>query len=329
MTEQIDIVIPWVDGSDPEWQAQKALYTGKHSGDDSVLRYRDWDNLQYVFRGIEEFLPWVRKVHFVTWGHLPSWLNVNSPKLNIVKHTDYIPEKYLPTFSSHVIELNFHLIEDLSEQFIYINDDFFFLKPLKPEFFFKNGLPVDCCMEIPHQFFCGQIDHIIGENLAVINSKFPKRATILKQWKKWFSLKQGKATLKNLYMMPFACFCGFYNPHVAASYLKSTWKEVWESVPQVLDKTSSDRIRAGENVNQWLFRYWQFVTGKYSPSKLNRGRFFSIGRDDEQIEKAILSRTYPMVCLSDDDINLDFETEKEKIKGYLETILPNKSSFEI
>lgn len=35
-------------------------------------RYRDWDNLQYWFRGVEKFAPWVRKIHFVTWGHLRS-----------------------------------------------------------------------------------------------------------------------------------------------------------------------------------------------------------------------------------------------------------------
>lgn len=329
MNGMIDIVIPWVDGNDPAWRAQKAQYSGAPLGDDRVIRYRDWDNLQYVFRGIEKYVPWVRKVHFVTCGHLPPWLNVDAPKLNIVKHSDYIPAEYLPTFSSHVIELNLHRIEDLSEQFIYMNDDFFFLKEISPEFFFRDGLPVDCCMEIPHQFFSGQIDHIIGEDLAVINEKFPKRQTILRQKKKWFSPRQGKAMLKNLYMMPFACFCGFYNPHVQAPYLKSTWREVWEAVPQVLDKTCRDRIRSSENVNQWLFRYWQFVTGKFYPSKPGAGRLFTIGRDDEQIREAICGQKWYTVCLSDDDETLDFDLEKERIRAYFETILPEKSSFEI
>ena len=93
----IDFVITWVDGNDPAWQQEKSR-TLKASGlidktDDRKERYRDWDNLQYWFRGVEQFAPWVRKVHFVTWGHLPEWLNTSAPKLNIVNHEDFIPEE--------------------------------------------------------------------------------------------------------------------------------------------------------------------------------------------------------------------------------------------
>ena len=107
----IDFVIIWVDGSDPEWRAVKNQYVPKAIGeDDQEVRYRDWDNLQYWFRGVEKYTPWVNKIHFVTWGHLPKWLNVNHPKLHIVNHKDYIPEEYLPTFNSHTIEMNLHRI---------------------------------------------------------------------------------------------------------------------------------------------------------------------------------------------------------------------------
>ena len=36
--------------------------------DDRKERYRDWDLLRYWFRGVERFAPWVRRIHFVTWG---------------------------------------------------------------------------------------------------------------------------------------------------------------------------------------------------------------------------------------------------------------------
>ena len=61
--------------------------------DDRDIRYRDWDNLQFWFRGVEKFAPWVNKIHFVTYGHLPKWLNVNNKKLNIVNHKDFMPER--------------------------------------------------------------------------------------------------------------------------------------------------------------------------------------------------------------------------------------------
>ena len=98
--QNIDFVITWVDGNDPEWQREKKARLG-HMGipasvDDRKERYRDWDNLQYWFRGVEKYAPWVRKIHFVTWGHHPKGLNTEHTKLNIVRHEEFIPEKIPP-----------------------------------------------------------------------------------------------------------------------------------------------------------------------------------------------------------------------------------------
>lgn len=123
----IDIVIPWVDGNDMEWKQLRNEYlkqAGKIIDQASLnVRYRDWDNLQYIFRGIEKFMPWVNRIHFITCGHLPDWINLDHPKLNIVKHEDFIPNEYLPTFNSNAIEINICRIPDLAEHYINFNDD--------------------------------------------------------------------------------------------------------------------------------------------------------------------------------------------------------------
>lgn len=199
MENVIDIVIPWVDGNDFEWQMDKEKYDASSDGDKRVNRYRDWDNLEYWFRGVEKFLPWVRKIHFVTYGHLPKWLNTDNPRLNIVKHSDYIPEKYLPIFNSHPIEMNFHRIEGLSEQFIYANDDMFFIRPMKSEDFFQNGYPKDCAIESVLQFKKGGIDHIIANNLEVLNANFNKREVLKREWKNWYNIKYGKNVEESLF----------------------------------------------------------------------------------------------------------------------------------
>ncbi len=90
---KIDFVITWVDGSDKAWQQEKRKFEpagGRQdaSVDNAKERYRDWGNLRYWFRGVEKYAPWVRKVHFITWGHLPTWLNTVHPKLHIVRHED-------------------------------------------------------------------------------------------------------------------------------------------------------------------------------------------------------------------------------------------------
>ena len=68
---------------------------------------------------MEQYAPWVNKVYLVTNGTFPEWVNAECPKLVLVRHEDYIPEKFLPTFSSHTIELNMDKIPGLSEHFVY------------------------------------------------------------------------------------------------------------------------------------------------------------------------------------------------------------------
>lgn len=327
MKPEIDLVIPWVDGADEAWLAEKQQVTGIKP-DANNVRFRDWDNLQFLFRGIERFLPFIRTVHFVTWGHLPPWMNTACEKLHIVNHRDYIPADYLPTFNSNTIELNFHRIEGLAEQFICANDDMFFLQPLTPEFFFKDGVPVDACIEEAHQFFSGPIDHIIGNNLAVVNKHFQKKETVRRLHRQWYSPKLKKGALKNLYMSPFACFTGFHNPHIPFAYNKSTFEAVWEAEADLLNATCLHRTRSIEDVNHWLCRYWQFTTGRFAPAAPERGCFFSIGRDDEAIAKAITEQQYPMICLNDDDPAIDFETAKQALRQLFEQVLPERSAFE-
>ena len=107
----IDFVITWVDGSDPEWEKEKNTYlSGAMALYNNERRYRDWQLLRFWFRGTEKFAPWVRKIHFVTWGHIPEWLNTHHEKLRIINHTDFIPRQYLPTFNSNTIDLCLHKI---------------------------------------------------------------------------------------------------------------------------------------------------------------------------------------------------------------------------
>ncbi len=329
MKPDIDIVIPWVDGADPEWLAEKnsVLYGGE--GDQRINRYRDWQNLQYWFRGVEKYLPWVRKIHFVTWGHLPEWLNEEHPKLNIVKHSDYIPEEYLPTFSVNPIEMNFHRIPDLAERFIYSNDDTFFIQPLEPEFFFVDGLPVDSAIQNVLQFNRWDgISQMVANDLNCLNHNFNKREVISANKGKWFSLKYKKGLLMNLYTMPFSNFTGFVDPHLPNAFLKSTWIDVWKKCHDRLELTCKNKARTNEDVNQWLMRYWQFASGNFVPGKTARGRLFAIGIDNRLIEQALLNKSMPMICLSDDKVDVDFEKEKEFIINCFNKIFPEKSSFE-
>ena len=142
---KIDFVITWVDGNDPEWQKERNYYANveRARNEYNPARFRDWGVLKYWFRGVEKYTPWVNNIFFLTCGQLPEWLDTNNPKLKIVKHEDFIPAEYLPTFNSYVIEFYMHKIKGLSEQFVYFNDDMFVLRPIVSTRFFRKGLPCD------------------------------------------------------------------------------------------------------------------------------------------------------------------------------------------
>lgn len=198
--EKIDFVVPWVDGGDPEWLKEKAKYANDVLSGNEIERFRDWDQLKYWFRGVEKFAPWVNKVHFITWGHLPEWLNVEHPKLHVVRHEDYIPKQYLPVFSANPIELNLHHIEGLSEHFVYFNDDFFLIDHVNPTDFFRNGLPCSTAglsipMQVSHQFA-----GILLRDYGILNKNFSSRDVIRKHfWKFLISVMDLKETSKAYY----------------------------------------------------------------------------------------------------------------------------------
>lgn len=332
--EKIDFVIIWVDGNDKEWQKEKAKYKPSDMlNSDTPVRYRDWDNLQYWFRGVEKFTPWVNKIHFVTWGHLPAWLDTSNPKLNIVNHRDYIPEKYLPTFSSHCIELNLHRIKGLSDRFVYFNDDMFILKPMEQEEFFKNGMPCDTFGLNCVYFGPDSAGHFNGSNMEVINSEFQrkKRAIQKRDFCKWFSLKNGfRVNLKTAMLSLWEWFPGFHYDHLPSDFLKQTFEEVWDKYYDILDKTCSDKFRQESNVNQWLMKYWQLCTGNYAVRPANTGNAFHVSEENfKEVCRAVYHQQYKLICINDTPRTVGFEHKKDVLNACFKKILPEKSGFEL
>ena len=100
----------------------------------------DNDELKFSLRSIEKFAPWVRRIHIVTNGQVPSWLNLKNPRIQIVSHRDIFQnQSHLPTFSSPAIECHLHRIPGLSDKFVYFNDDVLFFKPTSPDVFYTHA----------------------------------------------------------------------------------------------------------------------------------------------------------------------------------------------
>jgi hypothetical protein len=144
----IDLVYTWVDGADPAWRSRRdAAWAAVHPGAHSALaanpsRYANRDELRFSLRSLAAHADWVRTIYIVTDRQVPSWLNSEHPRVQVVDHTEIFPDPAcLPTFNSHAIESRLHHIEGLAEHYLYLNDDMFFGRPCLPEdFFVGNGL---------------------------------------------------------------------------------------------------------------------------------------------------------------------------------------------
>lgn len=337
MNDAIDIIIPWVDGSDPEWQAERAKYFSClqiDSNANSIIRYQSWDNLHYWFRAIEKFMPWVNTVFFITYGHVPTFLNTEHPKLRIVKHSDYIPKEYLPTFNSNTIEMNYHRISDLSENFVLFNDDVFPLQPIDETYYFRNNMVCDEAVESPIMpVDIGDLSRwactVKANNILLINKHFKKKDVQKKNFWKWYYPGYGELLKRNLGLRYWYNFAGFHDPHLAVALKKSTLEELWKIEKDLLDLASENKFRAETDVSQCLVRYWQLCKGEFAPRK-TLGKSYSVRIDNyKSIAKEIEQQKKQMISLNESCTEDEFKVIKEAINGAFEKILPEKSSFEI
>ena len=355
---KIDFVITWVDGTDPKWLAEKIRtlqetdFSETQKTDSSDLRFRnDFDFLKFWFRGVEKFAPWVNQIFFVTYGHLPSWLNLNHPKLKIIRHEDFIPQEFLPTFNSHTIENHLHLIPGLSEHFVYFNDDFYLLKATKATDFFakvsskkstknQNHSKISAEIYLPRAFFAENIlinnpsrdifPYIQMNNMALINQKYHKSDFYRQHFSKAYHLKYGMFNFRNLLLSPWKEFSLIYDPHCATSYLKSTFQKTWKSSGDILAETSAHRFRSSQDISHLIFFYTQLLEGNFvprSPRFSHHTMLSSDERNNQKIVQYIKQQKYHILCINDGQVKDPVKTKTALEQAFAE-ILPEKSQFE-
>lgn len=322
---KIDFVLTWVDDSDPDWIADKNKYDTNNKL--PSVRIRDWDFLKYWFRSVEKNAPWVNKIHLVTWGHVPKWLELDNPKLNIVNHRDIIDEKYLPVFSTTALEISLYNIPNIAEQFVYFNDDMFINDKVNSDDFFVNGLPKDIGVMSPILPVQEGVAHIVLNDLQLINKYF-NRADYLKYFTKFFNLKYGVNNFRSLMLLPWNRIMGFYDQHLPLPLLKSSYQEIWNRFPELMNDTLSHRFRDNRDYSVWLMRYWQLLTGNFVPRSLNFGKYYQIEDKTANIDKEINQKMHKLIVLNDNERLVNFEKTREELTRYFDDRYPDKSSFE-
>ncbi len=335
----IDIVVTWINGNDKKCNEDIKKYLNLSDADISSLensfeRYREWGLLPYWFRAVERYAPWVHAVFFVTNGQKPDWLDTRNSKIRIISHSDFIPCEYMPTFCSDVIELNLWRIKDLSEHFIYFNDDVFLNRPVKPEDFFNKGMPKAvaiaepiCLRGIIKPWLRRQLNDI-----AIINEAFDIKKAMEIYPEKWFSHIYGRAVKYNKRAYEDSYITGMRNPHSVIPFIKDPFKQIWNEYYQALDETCRSKFRTYRDVTVRLPVLWNIFQGQFSPVPMD---YFGDGVELtlETLDRAvslIRNEEYLAVCLNDGEHTLekDVPTIKKKLTKAFQEKFPVKSSFE-
>ena len=300
--------------SDPAWQAEYARAMGGGAAERNV-RYRSWQTEELLVKCCLKFMPWLRSIKLLLASptQVQSWMerlttdngqqttdneaaemvngkssNGKLPQVRLVFHDQFIPACYLPCFNVNTIEMWLHRIPDLSEWFIYGNDDLFPLSQLEEDDFFRNGLP---CQHMSEQ-------------------AYPASPNIFQRF------------VKNGLDM------------VAADWgakFRNTWLRTGHSMQPMLRSTvehvctrHADRIlqsftlkREPKNYNQYIFPFWQHLSGQYIDHVPPR-RYVGPKVATRDVAAILRDPNVGIVCLNDNEGIRDWETRAAIVRQEIE-----------
>lgn len=324
MKQDVDLIIPMVFPQDPVWQAEYRKYRG---GKDAMqhVRFRSWGTEELLVRCCMKYMPWLRCIHILLAGEsqVQGWMREmkneelkmkndlahkpqgTGPVLRIVYHRDFIPQEYLPCFSSPCFEMFLHRIPELSECFIYGNDDMFPLSPLKPEDFFRvtdpNTASTDGTKADAHSP-AGTVT--LHPCVRFSEKAYPNNPNVF-QRKCMAQLNMiGKPFGKhyeNTYLKP---------SHSLAPIMKSVCEEVWRRHGDEITMHLSPLTRTDRSYNHYIYMLQAYFDGQtvgHTPREPYVGPKTATAR----IAQIIADPNAGIVCLNDNDKINDWEKRAE------------------
>ena len=311
MKEKVDLVYLWVDDNDKEWLKKKNAYLKKTENLDddasSDCRFHNNDELKYSLRSVEKYANWINKIFIITDNQIPEWLDTTNPRIRIVDHSEIIPKDKLPLFNSCAIETRIPFIEDLSEYFLYANDDTFFWNEVNKNFFFSE-----------EKIIC-RIDKFLKKNRKYRSLYGSSLLTTYKIF-----IKKSESTIY-----------AFYPHHNIDSYRKSLFLECINEFKEDFNETLNHRFRQFDDIQRIIISLWSLSKDK-GIIKFARGnlikRFFNFPTDSEvyslkgkNIPK-LNNRNCKLICINDNQRATD--KDRELLRKLLEEKFREKSSFE-
>lgn len=307
----IDIVVTYLYERDKKWQQdfnyykQKEIISGKNEKGNrqafGIERTREWDCFKYWFRGIEQNCPWINKIFLIVQNenHIPKWINRNHPKLRIVFHEEYIPKELLPTFNAMPIGFYISNIQDLSDNYILSDDDYYFLNPIKEDRFFKNNKPISVDNKIDYQYYISN-----GSD------------------KVFFQILNNDLEFETKYMKSLVKYGIIHLPQAR----KKSFEQKIIKENEVLKYFINSKFRHQTNLCSYLFNDLLKICNIAQTKDLyNNCSYVTLKSNinfNDYCNKDI-------VCFNDTEQLDDYDLTKKKLIDFLDKKLPNKSSYEV
>jgi hypothetical protein len=236
--EPIDAVITWVDGYDENHKQKLENYLNqagicKRTPSVAPTRFNQHNEVNFCIRSLLAFTPWIRTIFLVTDSQRPPVLRqfCGTPyesKIQIIDHREifFDFEDYLPTFNSLSIETVLWRIPNLSNRFIYLNDDCVIIRPLSREDFF------------------GQTHVVLrGEWKMHVEKKWRSRLRPL-LFKSVVAVSEHRTVQENSAKLVGYEKYFFHLPHVPFPLRKDTLKFFFQNQPDLLKRNIAHRIRS-------------------------------------------------------------------------------------
>ena len=291
----MDVVIAYVDGSDPLWQAD---YAAAVPGRPLAKRFRDWGTLAYLFRGLERHLGFVERVFLVVAreSQVPAWIDRSAVK--VVLHREFIPERFLPLFNASSIELFLHRIPGLGERFLYFNDDCFPVRDMQEADFFTGG----------------------GIATGFTSHRFAANA-FQRKVRKADRLARAAAGVPpaRFYLRP---------QHTCTPMLRKSSEALFRTLEPSLPSLVT-RVRSEDDVNQYVFTDYLYYSGKALRRRLSCRHFSLAMATPRRIRAFLRHPSRNLVCFNDVRMpQRRFLRLQKALLAALEERFPQPSRFE-
>ena len=288
---EIDAVIAWVDGSDPELIKRQQKYLklepNKNLPGAQKTRFNSLNEIKYCLISILKFAPYLRKIFVVTDQQDPNiypLVQKHFPKrvsdIHIVDHLEIFEgfESFLPTFNSICISNMLWKIKGLSDHFIYFNDDVFIVRPTNPSTFFKNNKPV-----LRGKWRLPPYERILWDKTKYFFEKLfigvEKEKTPSFQINQWNAAK----------LLGFN-FRFFMSGHIPLALNKKKLEEFFTDNPEILKRNIGYRFRSYNQFNTVsLANHIEYNKGNLNVSNSNGLYIKPFKRDDNYILKKFLN----------------------------------------